>query len=94
MVTVFLCNAHSGGRSACESPPGSVAGVTGGRTEARAPTVGMLNFNVILLSAQLLAQHPVGLVQLHKLAVQRRVGRVTVWVQLCDSSATFSNAVY
>lgn len=68
----------------CASSPGSVAGVTIGRTEGLAPSVWAPDFEVILLPAQFLAQHPVGLVQLHKLAVQRWVGWVAVRVKLHD----------
>lgn len=77
----------------CVSSPGSVAaGVTGGtRSEGLAPTVRMSYFEVVRLPARLFAQHPVGLVQLHKLAVQRRVGWVAVWVQLHDERINYSN---
>lgn len=66
----------------CLSPPVPVAGIAGGGSEGLAATVWMSDFEVILLPAQLLAQHPVGLVQLHKLAVQGWVGRVAVWMHL------------
>lgn len=68
----------------CASSPGSVAGVTRAGSEDLTSTVWMPDFEVVLLPAQVFAQHSVGLVQFNKLAVQRRVGRVTVWVQLHD----------
>lgn len=66
----------------CVSSPFSVVGVTGGRSEGLVPTVRMPDLKIIILPAQVLTQHSVGLVQLDKLAVQRWVGRVPVWVQL------------
>lgn len=56
--------------------------VAGRGSEGLPPTVGVLDFQVILPPTPLLAQHPVGLVQRHKLAVQAWVGWVTVRVQL------------
>ncbi len=64
------------------------------RSEGLAPTVLISDFKVILLPAQVLAQHSVSLIQLHKLAVQRWVGWVTVWVQLHDKWVSNSNEVY
>lgn len=46
------------------------AGVTRGRSEDLTSAVWASNFEVILLPAQLFAQHAVGFIQLHKLAVQ------------------------
>lgn len=53
-----------------ESSPASVAGVSGGRSEDLSTTIRLSYFEVVLLPTQIFAQHPVGLVQLHKLAVQ------------------------
>lgn len=64
----------------CVCSPGSVGGVTGGRSEGLSSTVADLE--VVLFPARLFAQHSVGLVQLHKLAVQCWVWRIAVWVQL------------
>lgn len=68
--------------SLCLSSPGTVTCVTGGRSKGPALAIRMPDLSVVLPSAQVLTQHSVGLVQLHKLAVQCRVGWVTVWVQL------------
>lgn len=68
----------------CVSSPGTVAAVAGGRSEGLAAAVWMPDFDVVLLPAQVLTQHSVCLVQFNKLAVQRWVGWVTVWVQLHD----------
>lgn len=65
--------------------------MTGGGSEGLASTVWTSDFEVVLLPALVLAQHAVGLVQLHKLAVQRWVGWVTVWVQLHDEWVSYSN---
>ena len=73
------------------SSPGFVAGVAGGGSEDLASTVRMPDFDVILLPAQPFAQHSVRFVQLHKLAVQRRVGEVAVWVKL--QGERYSNEV-
>lgn len=78
------CSGYVSTNRLCVSSPGSVAAVAGGRSEGLAPAVWMPDFDVVLLPAQVLTQHSVGLVQLHKLAVQRWVGWVTVWVQLHD----------
>lgn len=64
------------------SPGGSVGGVTGGRSERLSSSVAVTDFEVVLFPAGLFAQHPVRLVQLHKLAVQCRVGRIAIRVQL------------
>lgn len=77
----------------CASSPGSVAGVTIGRAEGLAPGVRVSDFEVVLLPAQLLAQHPVRLVQLHELAVQRWVGWVAVRVKLHDVTVMRSNDI-
>lgn len=44
--------------------------------------VGVSDPEVIFFPASVSAKYPVGLVQLHKLAVQAGVGGVTVWMQL------------
>lgn len=53
----------------------------------------MSDFEVILLPAQVFAQHSVGLVQLHKLAVERWVGWIAVWVQLQNTWVSYSDEV-
>lgn len=82
MIRLYKPNKHI--LTDCVSSPGSVACVTGGRSEGLASTVWMPDFEVVLLPAQVFTQHSVGLVQFNKLAVQRWIGWVTVWVQLQD----------
>lgn len=60
----------------------SVAAVAGGRSEHLTSTVRAVELDVVLLPAQFFAQCFVGFMQLHKLAVQRRICRVAVRVQL------------
>jgi len=54
----------------------------------------VLDFEVVFLPAQLFAQHSVGFIQLHKLAVQPRVGRVAVRMQLRDENVKVSEEIY
>lgn len=61
--------------------PGTVD-MSGCWSEGLAASVGVSEPEVVLLSAPISAQHPVSLVQLHKLAVEARVGGVAVWMQL------------
>jgi hypothetical protein len=58
--------------------------VCGGGSEGLSPGVRVPLPQVVLSPGHLLTQHPVGLVQLHKLAMQPRVRRVTVWVHLVE----------
>lgn len=62
--------------------PGIVGCVSGGRCEGLTLSVRLCDSEVILLPAGVFTQDSVGLVQLNKLAVQRWVVWVSVWVQL------------
>lgn len=62
--------------------PGAVGAVSGGRAKGLSLSVRLREFDVILLPARVLTQDPVGFIKLNKMAVQRWVGWVTIWVQL------------
>lgn len=72
--------------------PGVVSGVTGGRAKGLTVSVRLPEFGVVLLPARVLAQDSVGFIKLNKLSVQRRVGWVTIWVQLHGHSFTAKQA--
>lgn len=60
-------------------------GVSGRWSEGLTARVGVSDPEVVFFPASVSAKYPVGLTQLHKLAVKAGVGGVPVWMQLKTS---------